>query len=483
MRSLRNIRSLAIAATVCIAACGSCDDTTEDNNLANNNTGEGSNNQTTSNSNRSNNPNNGGDNNDLIDQTRDEYCMGDGPPIIVGDQGNGREAVCTGDLAQTTFRYGVCVCQDFEIGNTIMTDGFDSNIGPASQNDRGGAVGVNGDFSVGNSATVGGTLWVAGAGGVDAGNGLTVNQRLYSGGDVGASTLLSVVDDAHVVGDISANQVTVGGTLHQPAASSINANNEQIAQRIEQTVSVPDPCECDAIFDISAFAANHRDNNHNADIGLDPGLIAAGGSSVTIDLPCGVFYLDGGRVDNALTFNVTGRTALFIGGDLDVGNSILANVEDGSEFDLFVEGNVTVGNSMSIGSVDRPASARMYVGGTSVDMGNGGQFAGNLYAPRATVTVGNSVEIFGSMFVGEFDGGNSFIVHYDAAVLTAADDCETNGGGSGGDSNNGDGGMCSTCEDCGNQACNDGVCGECSTDTDCCSPLICFQGECILVIP
>jgi hypothetical protein len=40
---------------------------------------------------------------------------------------------------------------------------------------------------------------------------------------------------------------------------------------------------------------------------------------------------------------------------------------------------------------------------------------------------------------------------------------------------------CLSCRDCGNQACNDGVCGECERHSDCCSPLMCSGGTCYLV--
>ena len=41
-------------------------------------------------------------------------------------------------------------------------------------------------------------------------------------------------------------------------------------------------------------------------------------------------------------------------------------------------------------------------------------------------------------------------------------------------------GGCSSCLDCGNQACVDGVCGECTNDGQCCPPLVCIGGRCDL---
>lgn len=63
------------------------------------------------------------------DQTREEYCMGSGPPVVVGDQGGTTTGVCTGDIAQTTFRFALCVCEDYSSSGALTTDSFDSSQG------------------------------------------------------------------------------------------------------------------------------------------------------------------------------------------------------------------------------------------------------------------------------------------------------------------------------------------------------------------
>ena len=39
---------------------------------------------------------------------------------------------------------------------------------------------------------------------------------------------------------------------------------------------------------------------------------------------------------------------------------------------------------------------------------------------------------------------------------------------------------CQTCLDCKGQACVDGVCGACTNSADCCAPLICKSGKCVI---
>ena len=62
----------------------------------------------------------------------------------------------------------------------------------------------------------------------------------------------------------------------------------------------------------------------------------------------------------------------------------------------------------------------------------------------------------------------------------------TNNPGSDGGTNNqgGDGGVtCTTCLDCNGQACGGGQCGSCSNSSQCCAPLTCASGTCVLDIP
>jgi len=40
---------------------------------------------------------------------------------------------------------------------------------------------------------------------------------------------------------------------------------------------------------------------------------------------------------------------------------------------------------------------------------------------------------------------------------------------------------CRSCQDCRNQACINGACGACRTSADCCAPLVCSGGTCIII--
>ena len=76
-------------------------------------------------------------------------------------------------------------------------------------------------------------------------------------------------------------------------------------------------------------------------------------------------------------------------------------------------------------------------------------------------------DVYGSVFAGDFLGSARVAIHYDSAVLQVGQPCDDPGDD------------CGTCEDCGNQACINGTCGECSDSAQCCPPLICENGTCV----
>src|SRR6185503_12712441 len=81
------------------------------------------------------------------------------------------------------------------------------------------------------------------------------------------------------------------------------------------------PCALrpDDLVDIAAFVAGHATDNQDAAIGLSPGRLTDYHGAVTLDLPCGIYYVGPIRGDAALTLRVTGRAALLVDGDLSLG--------------------------------------------------------------------------------------------------------------------------------------------------------------------
>lgn len=421
--------------------------------------------------------------------SRLEYCSGMGPPIIISDPGM-VTTTCTGQLAQTTFRYALCSCEDLTLSSRFETDAFDSRTGPYNGVGRpGGAVGTNGLYEGSSTSSIGGSLWVGGSGTTTISSVQWVSGELHLASSLESRSALSVSRDAWIAGDVSAAQLTVRGTLHVPSGRTLDAPGAQLGGLARVPVSVPPPCACapSDLVDIASFVSYYRTHNDNADIGLDPDVLTDVQTSTIIELPCGRFYLSGIDTRVEVTIRITGRTALFIGGDVVTSSRLSVVLAPGAEVDVFIGGLLDASSELELGSQDAPAKARLYLGGSGIiTLSSTSLIGGNFYAPRAEVRFSSRVEIFGSLFARRVTASSELTIHYDVAVLTAGEMCNPPGpgvdGGPGADAGPPpDAGpmMCGSCLECGNQACVGGACGACTDSSECCSPLVCQNGSCV----
>ena len=53
------------------------------------------------------------------------FCQGSGAPVVVGGGD-----LCSGELAESTFRFAVCACETVDVQSNLSIDGFDSRLGP-----------------------------------------------------------------------------------------------------------------------------------------------------------------------------------------------------------------------------------------------------------------------------------------------------------------------------------------------------------------
>ena len=285
---------------------------------------------------------------------------------------------------------------------------------------------------------------------------------------------------------------TVLGTCHADPGLTVPAP----CQRCEGSNQVP----VQGYVDYFAVAAH----NDNAAIGLSPSTFNSGGAATVLDLPCGYYYLDRIVADNSVTIAAHGNTALFIGGSVDVKGALVLALDANSRFDVFVAGTIYADGTLTMGSAAYPANLRIYVGGTcqatgatcvqkgdccsatctdgvcsddsllpddppwGMYMKAATNIAADIYAPNGEIYAGASFSMYGAIFTGDYRSSASTTIHYDRAALDQGKACPPPPGG------------CSSCLDCGNQACVDGVCGECTNDGQCCPPLVCIGGRCDL---
>ena len=408
-------------------------------------------------------------------EPREAYCSGTGPALTLPSPSG---TLCAGEVAERIFRYAVCACESFEPTGDFRTDSFDSDGGGMTV-DSGGPVGTNGSFGSSSSTLdIGGTLTSAGPTVRLTGTGSRIGGDLRAAGDVSITGSGSVARDAVVAGDFAGiGDVRVARDLHQPAGASMSGVTVGGAT-VEAPVEIASPCQCgDDVLDIDAIVAAARTDNHNADVDLAADAYADLVSTNVIELPCGRFYLDGVGGAGDLTLQVNGRTALYIGGDLRVSGSLNVELGPEGELDVFVAGTLDGTGSMSFGDPMRPAATRVYVGGSGeVSLQGGSAFVGNLYAPRAPISIAGSSDIYGSVFGRRIDSAGSLGVHYDRAILEVGEDCPDTPPPT-----------CDTCGDCpGGYTCGeDGACGtRCESDADCCDPLTCDEptGVCTSIL-
>jgi len=382
-------------------------------------------------------------------------CAGGGSPIRVDPSQGG----CLGALAQTTFRWSLCSCTDLDVSAPLTTDAYDSTKGPYKPGELGGGVGVDRDVTHWSQAvTIGGVLWESGKGSYQSsGPASEVKSDMHLGGSWSASSSFTVDKDTYVAGTLSG--VTVKGTPNKVA-------------------SVPAACDCGAgkLVPVAAIVAAHRaPNNDDAAIGLNPAVFDAPAGPLRLDLPCGNYYLTKIDVSTPLTIAAHGRTALYIEGDVNPSAPLAFVLDPTAELDIFIAGTIKSSQTFVVGSPNYPALSRTYVGGTAtLKMSQDIRIGGEFYAANSELVDWSAKnEIYGSVFAGNFKSSNDTKIHYDRGVLVAGTACSAESGGAGGSG-------CNSCKDCGNQACVNGACGACTSNAQCCAPLICGNlGKCI----
>jgi hypothetical protein len=368
---------------------------------------------------------------DVVATAGDEapgYCQGSGPAILVGDgvtvgDGDGDpDSICSGTVAVRTFNHALCTCEDYATSTTLETDSFDSAAGPYAPGGTTGDVGVDGELRGNAIITVGGALAVAGPSGATLVADLHVAHDLEIAGALGTGVSVTSGGDARLAGNVDLAALAVAGTLTIPGGASL-AGAVTAGATVRAPVAIAPPCACgpDDLVDIAAFVAGHAGDNQDARIGLGPDRLTDYRGPVTLDLPCGTYYLGPVRGDGELTLRITGRAVLVIDGDVALTSPFTVELAtDDAELDLMIAGLLSSDHAMVIGRTDHPARTRVYVGGAgTINLSGDSQLATNFYAPRAAVALSAEATVYGSLFVRRLDQSAPVTIHYDVDVRRA----------------------------------------------------------------
>ncbi len=409
------------------------------------------------------------------------FCQGQGAVLP------GTNHLCAGDLANL-FRFAACSCSSFAVSGVLTTASLASPDGGVTEV---ASVGANQALSTNSTTTIGGSVWSGGAG--------LAHAVLLGGtapglvaGDIQSAGPVEIAGPYLVMGDVWANgnvtvdpsgSLQVDGTVHVPPSATVSTDVDAgggVAH--PAAVTVAPPCDCGNPIPIATIVQGFQGTNDDAAQHLTASSLD--NPTQTISLPCGLYYFDGIRGSSAVTLDIQGRVAVFVGGDLSVTQGITVDLEAGAELDLFIAGNVDIqgpAGSVTIGDVTHAALTRIYVGGNGDDAGGGfalsadANISANIYAPNAVVQLASNFVLRGAILAQALQFSGDFSILYDTTVLQVSQSsgCQPTGGG------------CTTCNDCpsATPACNGGTCGPCHTTADCCAPLLCATGTGLCVLP
>lgn len=331
------------------------------------------------------------------------------PVRWVEDEATGRE-VCGARVASQVFTRGVCVCDRLVLN---------------AASSLGGTVGLNGGLTANDAVSIQGPLQVGDAGIQLAARPLSVGASLFTGGPVlGPDASVWVAGDAGIGGDVALDVLEVGGVVSVPVGNRLEVNAPPARLRREPVGPFEPPCPCGPpARDVSASAHYHASANDNARIGLSPQALVDVADTRTLELDCGRFYLTGLRGSGRVSFSLRGRGALFVDGNVDIGELEL-RLEDDAQWDVLIKGDLLLRGAFNLGSSQAPSHLRLYVGqSVRLTPAPGRSLSAALYAPRAGVELGAALDMAGALFVRALSAGAGLSLRYDPEVLELEKTC------------------------------------------------------------
>ena len=348
------------------------------------------------------------------------FCAGGGPPVRF-DEVN--DDLCSGDVAEDTFRWAMCICSDARFTAGLATDAFDSREGPYLPGSLGGSVGANSELNTNSTVDIGGSVWIGpnGSLGWNAAQN-DIRGELHVGGvSANSSNTTTVAENAYIAQNISGS-FAIDKRLTIPDSGTIGGG-VSYGELVRAPVSVPSPCGCeeDERVPVESLVARRATFNDNDVIGLEPDAMMDG-SVRRLELPCGQYYLDGINTGGEVVIHSTGRSAIFIGGDINAGRLVIKADPD-AELDVFIDGAINA-SGMELGSPNYPANTRFYISGERLQITSDVLVGGFIYVYPGRVQIVDNVEIFGGIFANEVQITAPVSVHYDRQVQRSGEVCE-----------------------------------------------------------
>jgi len=238
------------------------------------------------------------------------------------------------------FRYAVCACSDLVTDDPFGVDVL-AGVVPGSA-----SVAINQDLRLGADATIDGSLRISG---------------LYS--------------------PLNGSPPQVSGSVLEGAAPACD-------------------CEPARLLDVAALVQARASDNDNDRAGLDPASLDDYSGMRALTLDCGRYYLPRLAGSGPLQIEARGRVALFIDGNIELGDTLTLTLQDAASAEIFVRGNVRVNGRVELSTSNDGNRILLMVGGTgNIQLNGPTTIDGSLYAPRAELVTQAGLELHGAMFV------------------------------------------------------------------------------------
>ena len=317
--------------------------------------------------------------------------------------------------------YALCSCAEVVNDDAgISVDGFDSRRGPYAPGQRSGSVALHGALNANAGATIGGSLLVGRE--VPIAGALSVGGDLAVGGALDGPADVRVGRDGYLAGDVRVRSLLVEGALTVAEGADVEVDAGPFARG---PVAAPAPCRCDDALDRTALIEAARTDNDNGAIALDPGSLRAESAPITLNLPCGRYYVTEIFGARPITLRILGRVALYVADRILLDPNIAFTVElaADAELDLFVRNDITANGPVTLGGPDTSRRLRVHAGSPMRNLIFEGRtlIGGTVYAPTADLQAQTSFELYGALLAHRAVSSGRFVVHYDRAL--DADSC------------------------------------------------------------
>ena len=150
---------------------------------------------------------------------------------------------------------------------------------------------------------------------------------------------------------------------------------------------------------------------------LPKSTIIATTKTISSDARFDSFDLSTGQV-----IKIDQPVTIYVSGNVDLKNSAQLQIVDGGSLTMYVGGSFVSKEGSLLNNLSEDSKKFQIFGldsCTSIDLMNGGQFYGTIYAPNANIKFRNSVDVYGSVMGKSFIQMASGALHYNASLSDA----------------------------------------------------------------